>query len=75
MLKEAADPAASLDSFSNLTLVNSKTNETDSGKLIRTWIGHVHTDVGQLSNSYCRMRNELADAACFSGSGLRSLSS
>ncbi|KAF2247607.1 hypothetical protein BU26DRAFT_606490 [Trematosphaeria pertusa] len=58
MLKEAADPAASLDSFSNLTLVNSKTNETDSGKLIRTWIGHVHTDVGQLIHSAKSHANE-----------------
>lgn len=65
MIKEATDTAVSPDAFSEITLVKEETGEVGSDNLIRTWIGHVHTDVGQLADPYCSMRNDLADAAYF----------
>jgi len=70
MIRKATARAELRDAFSEITLVNDEENEKGNEDMIRTWLGHLHTDDDQLPEGYCQLRHEFSEAAFF-GSWLK----
>ncbi|KAI1750409.1 hypothetical protein F4782DRAFT_250534 [Xylaria castorea] len=62
-IRDATARAELIDAFSGITLVDDDEEGKGENGVVRTWLGHLHTDDGHLPEGYCQLRHELSDAA------------